>query len=119
MQQIDHNKIIEDIDDEENRNFIKNIEEIIKKKKEEIIVYNTNEKREVLFSNNEKDTNKNIFIKKYNDIFISLLIFMLLNNKSVIELIYNISFVKDKVFLNLLIRTIIFGVILILYKKLK
>ena len=44
---------------------------------------------------------------------------MLLNNKSVIELIYNISFVKDKVFLNLLIRTIIFGVILILYKKLK
>lgn len=117
MLKIDHEKIIEDIDDEENRNFIKNIEEIIKKK--EIILYNTNEKKEVLFSNNEKDINKNIFIKKYNDIFISLLIFMLLNNKSIIELIYNISFVKDKVFLNLLIRTIIFGVILILYKKLK
>ena len=119
MQQIDHNKIIEDMDDEENRNFIKNIEKIIKNRKEEDLIYNTNEKKEVLFSNNEEDTKKNIFIKKYNDIFISLLIFMLLNNKSVIELIYNISFVKDKVFLNLLIRTIIFGVILILYKKLK
>lgn len=118
MVKIDHEKIIKDMDDEENKNFIKNMEEIVKKKEEEIIFYN-NEKKEILFSNNEKDTNKNIFIKKYNDIFISLLIFMLLNNKSVIELIYNISFVKDKVFLNLLIRTIIFGVILILYKKLK
>ena len=118
MVKIDHEKIIKDMDDEENKNFIKNMEEIVKKKEEEIIFYN-NEKKEILFSNNEKDTNKNIFIKKYNDIFISLLIFMLLNNKSVIELIYNISFVKDKVILNLLIRTIIFGVILILYKKLK
>ena len=61
-------------------------------------------------------------IMVHRDIFISILLFMLLNNKIVIEIIYNYipAFQKmDSPYPNLLLRTLIFGLILYLIKKFK
>jgi hypothetical protein len=118
LNKINHEKILQDFDNDENQNFIKNMEELIKKNNYNEIdeIDEIDEIEKIDKNKNEKKKN---FYKKYNYIIISLLVFMLLNNKSIIELIYYIPFVKDKIFLNLLIRTIIFGLILTLYKKLK
>ena len=117
---IDHDKILQDLDNDENQSFIKNMENLIKNNNDYDNNYDNDNDNDNYNDNDKKIKNKNKkFFKKYNYIIISLLIFMLLNNKSVIGLIYNIPFVKDKIFLNLLIRTIIFGIILSLYKKLK
>ena len=117
---IDHDKILQDLDNDENQSFIKNMENLIKNNNDYDNNYDNDNDNDNYNDNDKKIKNKNKkFFKKYNYIIISLLVFMLLNNKSVIGLIYNIPFVKDKIFLNLLIRTIIFGIILSLYKKLK
>jgi hypothetical protein len=118
LNKINHDKILQDLDNDENNNFIKDMENLIKNNKNlNDDNYNNDDNDDN--NDNNKNKNKKKFYKKYNYIIISLLVFMLLNNKSIIELIYYIPFVKDKIFLNLLIRTIIFGIILTLYKKLK
>jgi hypothetical protein len=61
-------------------------------------------------------------IMVHRDIFISILLFMLLNNKIVIEIIYNYipAFQRmESPYPNLLLRTLIFGLILYLIKKFK
>ena len=58
----------------------------------------------------------------HRDIFISMLLFMIINNKIIIELIYNYipSFQRmNSPYPNLLLRTFIFGLILYLIKKFK
>ena len=121
---IDHDKILQDLDNDDNNNFIKDMENIVKNNKNLNDNYDNyhnddNDNDDNDNKNKNKNKNKKKFFKKYSKLIISLLVFMLLNNKSIIELIYYIPFVKDKIFLNLLIRTIIFGIILTLYKKLK
>ena len=121
---IDHDKILQDLDNDDNNNFIKDMENLVKNNKNLNDNYDNyhnddNDNDDNDNKNKNKNKNKKKFFKKYSKLIISLLVFMLLNNKSIIELIYYIPFVKDKIFLNLLIRTIIFGIILTLYKKLK
>jgi hypothetical protein len=58
----------------------------------------------------------------HREIFISMLLFMIINNKIIIELIYNYIPLFQKMespYPNLLLRTIIFGLILYLIKKFK
>ena len=66
--------------------------------------------------NNEQK--KSCLIDKI-EIIICILLFMLLNNKLIIGIIYNIPLLQkiNSPYPNLLIRTIIFGVILYLIKK--
>ena len=117
---IDHDKILQDLDNDDNNNFIKDMENLVKNNKNlNDDNYHDNDDDNDNDNDKLKNKNKKNFFKKYSKLIISLLVFMLLNNKSIIELIYYIPFVKDKIFLNLLIRTIIFGIILTLYKKLK
>lgn len=56
---------------------------------------------------------------KYLDIIISVLLFTLLNNKVVIELIYRLPYINniDSHLPNLIIRSIIFGLLLYIIKK--
>jgi len=56
---------------------------------------------------------------EYMDILICMVLFILLNNKLVIESIYNISLLDNinSPYLNLFIRALIFGLILFLTKK--
>ena len=55
---------------------------------------------------------------EYKDIIIYVVLFIILNSKLVIELIYDkISFTQDKPYPNLLIRAIVFGGLLFLIKK--
>ena len=118
LNKINHDKILQDLDNDENQNYIKEMEDFINKNNDKNDNKN-NDKNDDDDENDNKLKSKNNFLKKYNYIIILLLVFMLLNNKSIIELIYCIPFVKNKIFLNLLIRTIIFGLILTLYNKLK
>ncbi len=64
---------------------------------------------------------KNFFGKiEFREIIICMLLFMVLNNKIIIELIYDkIPWIKnvESPYPNLILRTIIFGLILILIKK--
>ena len=55
----------------------------------------------------------------YRDIAIYILIFMLLNNKFIIELIYSIPYIKTILspYLNLAIRSFSFGIVLFFLKK--
>jgi hypothetical protein len=76
-----------------------------------------------LDQNNEinimKSLNK-IYNFKHRDIILYILLFMLLNNKFVIELVYEkVPFVKllDNPYPNLLIRSILFGMLIYLIKK--
>lgn len=55
---------------------------------------------------------------EHKDIIIYVVLFIILNSKLVIELIYDkISFTQDKPYPNLLIRAIVFGGLLFLIKK--
>lgn len=67
------------------------------------------------------DKFKNVLSQfNYREILIHMLLFMVLNNKVIIELIYNrIPYMKkyDSPYPNLIIRTLIFGIILFLIKK--
>jgi hypothetical protein len=55
----------------------------------------------------------------YSDVAIYMLIFMLLNNKFIIELIYSIPYIKtiSSPYPNLIIRSFSFGIVLFLLKK--
>jgi hypothetical protein len=56
---------------------------------------------------------------EHKDIVIYVVLFIILNSKLLIELIYDkISFTQDKPYPNLLIRAIVFGGLLFLIKKL-
>lgn len=69
---------------------------------------------------NEVKKCNNNFIQEYKDIIMNVLIFILLNNKFIIELIYDkIPFVKkyDSPYPNLLIRSALFGLIIWSLKK--
>ena len=69
-----------------------------------------------------KEENKSIFntCNQYRDVFLYVLIFILLNNKFIIEIIYNkVPFIKtiDNPYPNLIIRSLIFGILIIVIKK--
>ena len=71
--------------------------------------------------NNEKSGGSRTFYEqciefKYLDIIFSILLFLLLNNKLSIEIIYKIPYI-DSPYPNLLIRSIIFGLLIFLIKK--
>ena len=76
----------------------------------------------IITKTNEK-TDKSIYEQiiefKYIDIIFCILLFMLLNNKLTIETIYKLPYIniENGVFLNLLIRSIMFGLILFIIKK--
>lgn len=66
------------------------------------------------------DIIKKLFNFEFREVIVSMLLFMVLNNKIIIELIYNklpIINTWNSPYPNLLFRTIIFGLILILLKK--
>jgi len=72
----------------------------------------------------KKNVDLNKFIKKetrinYIEIIIYMIIFILLNNKFTIEIIYNLPFIKtiNSPYPNLILRTLLFGLIVYLYKK--
>jgi len=74
------------------------------------------QKEETLVDNVKKFFNSIDF----REIVICLLLFMVLNNKIIIELIYNkIPYIQniDSPYPNLLLRTVVFGIILIIIKK--
>lgn len=81
------------------------------------------ETKKILDEHKEKD--KNTLLSKilgwnYLDIVLYVLIFMLLNNKFVIELIYDrVPYIKtiESPYPNLILRSIIFGVLIFLIKK--
>ena len=56
---------------------------------------------------------------KYKDIIVFMIIYILLSNKYTIELIYMIPYINtmDNPYPNLIIRTILFGLLVFLYKK--
>jgi hypothetical protein len=56
---------------------------------------------------------------EYRDIILYILVFILLNNKFIIELIYKIPLIKnmDNPYPNLIIRSLIFGVVIFFIKK--
>lgn len=82
---------------------------------------NSEVKKEPIKEQTITDIIKNFFIKiEFREIIIIMLLFMLLNNKIVIELIYNkIPYFQniDSPYPNLIFRTIFFGIILVLIKK--
>ena len=55
----------------------------------------------------------------YINIIIFMIIFLLLNDKKTIEIIYNIPFInnKDSPYPNLIFRTLIFGLLFFIYDK--
>ena len=84
---------------------VKPIEEVKKDKKIEL---------------NKQDDSFSKIINEYRDILMYVLIFILLNNKFIIEIIYNkIPFVNkiDNPYPNLIIRSVIFGLLIFAIKK--
>ena len=72
------------------------------------------EKKNIDYKSIKKETKIN-----YNEIFIYMIIFILLTNTFIITTIYNIPFIKNinSPYPNLIIRTLLFGLIVYLYKK--
>jgi hypothetical protein len=69
---------------------------------------------------NKNEVSKTNIFQEYKDIVLNILIFILLNNKFIIELIYDkIPFVKkyESPYPNLIIRSALFGLIIWLIKK--
>lgn len=66
--------------------------------------------------NNNNISNNNF---NYKDIIFIMISFLLLNDKFTIELIYKLPFINnmDRPYPNLIIRTIVFGLLFFLYKK--
>jgi hypothetical protein len=67
----------------------------------------------------EKPKKKNKKNIKYKEIIIFMIFFILLTNKYIIELIYKIPYINNlnNPYPNLIIRTILFGLLIFLYKK--
>lgn len=82
---------------------------------------NESKKQEQVLEINYFDFIKKFFNKiEFGEIIISMLLFMVLNNKIIIEQIYNkIPYIQkiDSPYPNLVIRTLFFGIILFLIKK--
>lgn len=129
---LDYDSILKNINTDRTQNLVDIIENDIKasnyknkkSKNEDLFdflenniedVHDTNIKRN---KDKKRKNNKNFFYK-YTDIILCILVFMLLNNKLIIEIIYKISFIKNcnHPFPNLLFRTIIFAIILVIFKK--
>lgn len=106
--------------------FIRNVETDLDKFND----INFNEPLPINFNNpeNNNSTQADLFskyfnyeqinIKEHKNLIICILLFMLLNNKFMIETIYNIPYVNryQSPYLNLFIRSLIFGIILYLIK---
>ena len=54
---------------------------------------------------------------KYTEIIIYMIVFILLNDKFTIELIYKLPNFKSSPYPNLIVRTLLFGTIVYLYKR--
>ena len=95
----------ERLDNIENNNYIPEEEPIL-----------INEYKKQISNPNKKKCN--MFIK-YKDIIIYMIFFILLNNKFVIEFIYNFPYIStiNSPYPNLIVRTLIFGLLYFLYKK--
>ena len=94
---------------------------IQKPKITELMVNTESTKKEQAKEKTIIDIVKNFFNKiEFREIVIYMLLFMVLNNKLMIELIYNkIPYMQqiDSPYPNLIFRTIFFGIILIFIKK--
>lgn len=98
------------------RNLETNIENLSKKNvNEETVQINVPIKNDT----SEKTIYDQFMEFKYLDIVFSVLLFMVLNNKLTIETLYKLPYMNPDVtiFSNLLLRTIIFGLLLFLIKK--
>ena len=112
-------------------NFVRDLEtnlENLSKKPTQYDIVNTNNNISSINLkgniNNEKSGGSRTFYEqciefKYLDIIFSILLFLLLNNKLSIEIIYKIPYINsiDSPYPNLLIRSIIFGLLIFLIKK--
>jgi hypothetical protein len=104
-----------------------NINNFIKKLENNLDNFNKptpkNQTIEPMLNTNNKQKNQNLIKKicnfEYIEILISILLFMLLNNKLIIEIIYSIPLLQkiNSPYPNLLIRAMIFGLILFLTKN--
>ena len=99
-------KNLEDELDNLEKEDINNIEKEIIIPNSELLQENNKYKNELLQENN-----------KYKDIIGYVLLFFLLNNNILINFINNLSFIKNNSNINLIIRTIIFLICLILIVK--
>jgi hypothetical protein len=107
--------------DDDLLNLIKDLEERLDNiessnnhiSEEESIKLNTSRNNKV------KHAKKKEICIKYQEIIIYMIFFVLLNNKYAVDLIYKIPYVtsNDSFYLNLIIRTLIFGLLGLLYKK--
>jgi hypothetical protein len=123
---IDYDKIMENLNnsDYDKNNSIKQIIENV----ENDIKNNNNNKIDIDINNNVNDNNNNnnndndtcyinLINSEYRDIIILILLFILINNDYIIEIINNK--ICSYLFPNLIIRSLVFGIILYILKKCK
>jgi hypothetical protein len=94
--------------------------ETIKMKQNEQTLDNKKETKNVSQPVKESNLTSSVFNFEYIDLMVYVLLFVLLNNKFVIELIYDrVPFIKsvESPYPNLILRSIIFGVLIFLIKK--
>jgi hypothetical protein len=123
---IDYDKIIENLNNSDlnNNNNNNNIKKILENVEEDI---KKNNKKDILddkcINNDNHNTNiysSNLFNYEYKDIIILVLLFILINNEFIIDMINkNVSIIYSYTFPNLIIRSLIFGIILLILKKYK
>lgn len=123
---IDYDKILKNLNNDMNKEFVRDIEkDLIKpsnfkksnlKKKENFVTYLENV---APVPDIEINKNSTSIIKKNSDLLISILLFLLLNNKIMIEFMYKLPIIKslESPYPNLILRTLIFGIILYCLKK--
>ena len=100
-------------------NYSKNIVQNSQLQKLEQTINSTPDKL-VINKDSKKEVPKHNIIQEYKDIVLNVLLFILLNNKFIIEIIYDkIPFVKkyNNPYPNLIIRSILFGLIIWSIKK--
>ena len=113
----ENNDVINLIKDLEER--LDNIENNNHIPEEEPILLNSSSNNENKKKNSNSNKRKSNIMMKYKDIVIYMIFFILLNNKFVIEFIYKFPYIStiNSPYPNLIIRTLIFGVLAFLYKK--
>jgi hypothetical protein len=122
--EISQNQPTENIDNKKKvnmNNFIRNLESDLKKySSSSDNIENHIDNKPIIKTNHNLKAQNNTVKNDIIEILIYILIFMILNNKFIIDLIFNFvpymnSF--NNTYLNLLIRSVIFGLLVFIYKK--